>query len=246
MADAHRQIVIHSDYANGDIEGPYRDARAGDILVSPDKVRVYDGELFDGYLEISHNGIRGEIKSSFGPVNVDGVEVAAHVSRHLGNGEDSIYVVSTRSPLASDDGYAVGMRWLNTVDGYEYACFSNAPGSAIWRISVSGGGGEGITELQHVALRQLIHFIDGGPAEGFASGAYRETTGTVFPTTVIWYNQAGVGKKKIVSKEIIWSGPFPTTITWKMYDVAENLLVTVTDTISYSGPFETSRTRTIT
>jgi hypothetical protein len=105
--------------------------------------------------------------------------------------------------------------------------------------------GAGISETQHKTLRQLIHFIDGGPAEGFASGAYRETTGTVFPTAIIWYDQVGVGKKKIVSKEIGWSGAFPTTITWKVYDASEILLATVVDTITYSGPFETSRTRTI-
>lgn len=105
--------------------------------------------------------------------------------------------------------------------------------------------GAGLSAIQHEGLRQLIHFIDNGPAEGFSSGAYRETTGTVFPTAIIWYDQVGVGKKKIVSKEIVWSGPFPATITWKMYDASEVLLATVTDTLTYSGPFETSRTRTI-
>lgn len=105
--------------------------------------------------------------------------------------------------------------------------------------------GEGITAAEHETLRHLIHFIDDGPAHGFASGAYRETTGTVFPTAIIWYDKAGTGRKKIVSKEIVWSGPFPTTITWKMYDASETLLATVTDSISYTTPFETSRTRTI-
>jgi len=105
--------------------------------------------------------------------------------------------------------------------------------------------GTGISETQHKALRQLIHFIDNGPAEGFATGAYRETTGTVFPTAIIWYDKAGAGKKKIVEKTISWTGAFPTTITWKVYDAAETLLATVSDAISYSGPFETSRTRTI-
>lgn len=107
------------------------------------------------------------------------------------------------------------------------------------------GGTSGISEAQHKALRQLIHFIDNGPAEGFATGAYREMTGTVFPTAIIWYDQAGVGKKKIVEKLVTWTGVIPTTITWKIYDAAETLLATVTDTVSYSGVFETSRTRAI-
>jgi hypothetical protein len=107
------------------------------------------------------------------------------------------------------------------------------------------GAASGISEAQHKALRHLIHFISSGPAEGFASGAYQETTGTVFPTAVIWYDKAGVGKKKIVEKTIAWTGVNPTTITWKIYDAAETLLATVTDTVSYSGVFETSRTRAI-
>jgi hypothetical protein len=104
----------------------------------------------------------------------------------------------------------------------------------------------GITETQHKTLRNLVHFIDNGPAEGFASGAYKEVTGTLFPTAIIWYDQSGAGKKKIVSKEITWTGVTPTTITWKVYDTSEVLLATVTDTVTYSGLFETSRSRAIT
>lgn len=110
---------------------------------------------------------------------------------------------------------------------------------------ISAGG---ITAEQHKILRQLIHFIDNGPAEGFASGAYRETTpaGDPFPTAVIWYDKAGAGKKKIVEKVIVFNAnKTPDTITWKIYDATETLLATITDTMSYSGVFETSRTRTI-
>lgn len=49
----------------------------------------------------------------------------------------------------------------------------------------------GITADQHKVLRQLIHFIEDGPAEGFASGAYREVTGSVFPTAIVWYTDSG-------------------------------------------------------
>jgi hypothetical protein len=48
-----------------------------------------------------------------------------------------------------------------------------------------------------------------------------------------------------VEKGIAWTGAFPTTITWKVYDVSEGLLATVVDAISYAGAFETHRTRTI-
>lgn len=71
-------------------------------------------------------------------------------------------------------------------------------------------------------------------------------TGTVFPTAIIWYDSNGGGKKKIVEKLISWTGVNPTTIAWKVYDAAESLLVTVTDTVTYSGVFETSRLRALT
>jgi len=106
-------------------------------------------------------------------------------------------------------------------------------------------GGSGISAEGHKILRQLIHFIDNGPAEGFATGAYREITGTAFPTAIIWYDKAGAGKVKIVSKEISWTGVLASPIVWKVYDAAEALIATVTDTVSYTGVFETSRTRAI-
>jgi len=117
-------------------------------------------------------------------------------------------------------------------------------GKTLTELAASGG----LTEEQHKALRQLIHFISEGPAEGFASGAYKETlpSGNPFPTSAIWYNESGESKKKIVELLVTYNADKThATETWKMYDAAEVLLVTVTDTISYSGVFETSRTRTI-
>jgi len=108
-------------------------------------------------------------------------------------------------------------------------------------------GDGGLTETAHKALRQLIHFIEDGPAEGFASGAFKQTTGTVFPTAEIWYVVGSTPPAgKIVELLTTWTGPKITQEVWKMYDVdGSTVLVTVTDTISYSGLFETTRTRTI-
>ena len=102
-----------------------------------------------------------------------------------------------------------------------------------------------MSPTDHEAVRQLIHFIDNGPAESFASGAYRETTGTTLPTAVVWYDKIGAGRKKIVEKLVTWTGALASPIVWKIYDSSETLLATVTDTITYSGAFETSRLRTI-
>jgi hypothetical protein len=104
-------------------------------------------------------------------------------------------------------------------------------------------GGSGLTEEQHKTLLQLIHFIDEGPAEGFTTGATKTVTGTVFPTQELWKR---ADTTNLVEKNITWTGPNPTTIEWIMYDTdGITVLATITDTISYSGVFETGRTRAI-
>jgi hypothetical protein len=106
--------------------------------------------------------------------------------------------------------------------------------------------GSGISAAEHRALRQLVHLADGtGPFEGFASGAFREVTGSAFPSAIVWW-ESSAKLKKIVEKLLTYTGVFPTTIVWKAYDAAGALLVTVTDTLTYSGAFETERTRVIT
>jgi len=109
-------------------------------------------------------------------------------------------------------------------------------------------GGGGISEAQHKVLRQLIHFIDDGPAEGFTSGAYKETTptGSLFPTAEVWYTDSGK-TDKIVELLTTWTAINPTQEKWKIYDTdGSTVLWTITDAISYSGVVETNRTRTIT
>lgn len=106
--------------------------------------------------------------------------------------------------------------------------------------------GGGLSAAQHQALRQLIHFIDDGPANGFPSGSYKETTPTgPFPTSEVWWESSSK-LKKIVSLDTTWTGATITQEVWKVYDVdGSTVLATVTDVVSYSGIFETSRTRTI-
>jgi hypothetical protein len=111
----------------------------------------------------------------------------------------------------------------------------------------------GVETSRHAAIRNLIHFIDDGPAEGFASGAFKETlpAASPFPTSVIWWESSSK-LKKIVEKTITRSGGAatnvtPTPIIWKVYDTdGSTVLATVSDAITYSGVFETSRVRTIT
>jgi hypothetical protein len=125
-------------------------------------------------------------------------------------------------------------------DGYFYA--KDAYGVFNMRL-----GGDFLGREEHKTLRHLIHFIDDGPAGGFTSGAYREIlpAGAVFPTSFTWY-ESSAKVKKIVELTVTYTGGFPTTEVWEMYDDdGTTVLVTVTDTISYSGAFETDRTRVI-
>jgi len=141
---------------------------------------------------------------------------------------------------------------------YQETSLATAPGEvryASGRFSLYDASGEydprsggGISEAQHRTLRQLIHFVEEGPAGGFASGAYKETlpTANPFPTSVIWWESSSK-LKKIVERTITWTGALPTTDQWEIYDTdGSTVLATVSDAISYSGVFETTRTRTIT
>lgn len=110
----------------------------------------------------------------------------------------------------------------------------------------SGGGG--ITPTEHETLRQLIHFIDQGPGDGFASGAFKEIlpNGNPFPTKITWY--LDVAKtKKLVEKFITYNASkFPIIISWNMYDFdGVTVIHNVTDAIVYTTAFESTRTRTI-
>ncbi len=113
-------------------------------------------------------------------------------------------------------------------------------------------GLSGITDTEHEVLHQLIHFIDSGPAHGFASNAYKETlpSGSFFPTSIIWW-ESSAKLKKLVEKIITRTGGgatliAPTPIEWKMYGTDGITVVgAVSDDVTYSGVVETSRTRTI-
>lgn len=105
-----------------------------------------------------------------------------------------------------------------------------------------------ITEQQHKALRELIHLADGvgGPFEGFISGAYRETLGGPFPTSITWY-ESSLKTRKIVEKQYTYTGTKQVdTTSWIVYDLdGVTPMVTATDSVTYSTFFESSRTRSI-
>lgn len=118
---------------------------------------------------------------------------------------------------------------------------------SVWQ-STAGDAADGVTESEHEVLRQLIHFIDDGPGGGFVSGAFMETLPSAdpFPTSYIWWESSGKVDKIVELTLTRNANQTPATEEWQMYDEdGSTVLTTVTDTISYSGVFETSRTRVI-
>lgn len=105
-----------------------------------------------------------------------------------------------------------------------------------------------VTYGNHPALRQLVHLAnDGGPYETFTSGSVEDTGPWPFPTASIWYADT-LRTKKIVETRVSYN-PNKTISTVKQiaYDVdGATVLSTATDTITYQGIFETSRTRVMT
>lgn len=113
-------------------------------------------------------------------------------------------------------------------------------------VDITSGGG--ISETAHQTLRQAVHlYEEGGPWEGFTSGAYEETlpVGDPFPTSVIWWTSSAK-TAKIIEETITYNGNKTlNTVEVKVYDTnGSTVLRTFTDTYAYSGVFVTSRTRT--
>lgn len=106
----------------------------------------------------------------------------------------------------------------------------------------------GISASSHKILRQLIHFIDDGPADGFISGSFKEIipSSNPFPTSIIWW-ESSLKIKKILEKYYTYnSNKTINQVQWKMYDIdGITIISTITDTITYNGVFEINRTRII-
>lgn len=103
-----------------------------------------------------------------------------------------------------------------------------------------------LTAAGHEQLRQLVHFVDDGPANGLLTGAYKETlpAGSPFPTLEIWWTSSAK-VEKLLQLEITRSVVLPVTESWKMFN-GDAVVETLTDVITYTGVFETARTRTMT
>lgn len=150
--------------------------------------------------------------------------------------ESTLYLWEASQTLNLSLKYAYNQR----LDQIDKSAFREDP---VVNIFSSGG----INSSQHDSLRQLIHFINEGPGNGFTSGAFKEIIGQPFPTSIIWYIDSSK-VDKIIEKLITRNdNNIPISITWNIYDTdGSTILNSITDTITYnSNIFESSRTRTI-
>lgn len=117
----------------------------------------------------------------------------------------------------------------------------------------AAAGGSGMTTTQHKTVRQLIHFVEtNSPGEGFGAGPYQSEilpnpTTDIFPTSETWYETSAK-----TNKICRWEGTYNANKTlatekWIIYKSdGTNPAAEALDTISYSGVFETGRSRAIT
>jgi hypothetical protein len=130
--------------------------------------------------------------------------------------------------------------------------FEDLENSGLDRLSLSDlaelGSGVSITEHVHKELHQLIHFLDDGPGDEFATTCYKQIDGQPFPTKITWYTDEA-HHYKLFEKEIGRTPPSgtvvkPNPVRYRIYDTDGSTVLDETiDEITYSGIFEVSRKR---
>lgn len=209
-------------------------------------VKILDGDSSGGEFVVLGGIHQGErifgVTNNGSSVSPDSVEILFYSCPMTGNIEtDSTpYTWEVGQPNSINVVYGYNQR----MDGFDFNIFR----FDLTLPNGTSGGGSGLTPNEHQTLRQLIHFMNEGPANGFLSGAYKEIlpTASPFPTSIIWY-ESNTKAKKIVEKTYTYNAnKTPATIAWAMYATdGITVIATVSDAITYQGVFETSRTRSI-
>lgn len=164
--------------------------------------------------------------------------VQPHIYSHTAGGTDSFYVVSNNPPTIDEDindGYAVGWRWINLSDAYEYVLIDNTAGSAIWINTTGGGSGGGISESDHETLDTLVHEID---ETSFDEHTYVRSK---LSNVTTWSSSAKT--LKIREEQYTYSASKITQVVTIQYDNVGAVKMTVTETYTYSGNVIVSVTR---
>lgn len=147
------------------------------------------------------------------------------------------------APTIFDDitkGYDKGSTWIVSSSQRAYILVDSTSGSAVWKDVTAAASG--ISDTDHKTLRQLIHFINNGPGDGFYSNPFRETAGNPFPTRITWWSDSSK-TLRLFQTEITRSGIYPVTESYKMFSAGGALLAVATDAITYQGAYEVARSR---
>jgi hypothetical protein len=229
------------------------------------KEDLVDVDIIDA-VELLSDGY-ATYKPAVGIVNVVGTSKTVNVSGGLIYGDDPVEVSDrvtiagnaaagdyTVASIVDDDTFTVAETIVDATGGN--ATFKHPPGAQKVGVDndlfreTNANTLQGVLDDIELAIRAQGSDAE-GPVTTLLSGAYRETIGSPFPTSIIWWESASK-LKKLVEKTITRSGggatnPKPTPIVWEIYEPdGVTVRLTISDAITYSGVFETSRTRTIT
>jgi hypothetical protein len=98
----------------------------------------------------------------------------------------------------------------------------------------------------HQALLDIIHFLDDGPGDGWASGAVRVRVGTG-PNAGgwVWYTSTAMTARIIDMTVTYPAGSIlPQTKAWRLYAAnGTSVIRTLTDTYTWNGPLLTQKAR---
>ena len=99
----------------------------------------------------------------------------------------------------------------------------------------------------HAGLIDLIHYLDEGPADAYASGCVLKVVrnGPLL-TSRTWYTSASQSAPAIVSVAYTYKTgtPLPATKTWVVYTVTGTVARTLVDTFTWTGPLLSQVVRT--
>ena len=153
------------------------------------------------------------------------------------------------------DGVDAGAYFLQSPASADSTCYTDRdPADGARRVTDAVQGTRRMPDLisrtlaaynPHQGLPDIIHFLDDGPGDGWASGSYKVATFSgPLPTGWTWYTNSAM-TTKILQVVIAYPSAslLPASQTWTVYSggVAVRTLV---DTFNYTGPLLTSVART--
>lgn len=166
-----------------------------------------------------------------------------------------IYIGDMASEITSSvsaSGVTTQLNDTNLTTNTEVINISGSTTGLVPLVSASVAGGTDVTytfdALQEDSRALVLLAECGGPYERYLSGSFKETLyiNKVFPSSSIWYVDSSKTQK--IYERVITYNPnkTPATVIRRVYNPdGVTVKTTATDTITYTGVVESSRTRVI-